>query len=100
MKNPYPVITNDWKVHEEKKNQWNIMGLYIGQKECADKLKKGQICNIKIVHMTYSVFDAAITNGLISLQTSKYAEFVMESHPVFKMNDTVSPHMVPPWVGH
>lgn len=43
--------------------------------------------------------DAAIPNGLISLQTSKYAEFVMNSHPVFKLNDTVSPHVVPPWVG-
>lgn len=39
MKNPYPVITKDWKGHGEK-NHWNIMGLYICQKECADKLKK------------------------------------------------------------
>lgn len=50
--------------------------------------------------MTHSVFDAAKPNVVISLQTSKYTEFVNDSHPVFKMNDTVSPHMVPPWVGH
>jgi len=28
-------------------------------------------------------------------------KFVIDSHPVFKIHtDTVSPHMVPPWVGH
>lgn len=76
----------------------------IGQKErdkhFAVKLQKRHICNIKIVYMSHSVFDAAKPNGLISLQTSKYAEFVIDSHPVFKMNDTGSAHMVPPWVGH